>query len=410
MRAETIRLMNEAAELRQTINRRALAAADADDTESRADAEKLIDVDERLKQALDDERAAGEKRDADPQFRALTDGLECRAYLETAIADRKLTGRAAEVNSELELNERQMPYAALLDDEDRAALRKEELELRVDAPTTITDAVKAKPRQSILPRVFRRSDAAWCGIMFPSAPRGLPIYPVMTAGVTGAMKAPGAAQDAEAATFTATMIAPKRATANFMLRVEDIAQFADLESTIRADLRMALSKLMDDQVVSEAATGDNTGSIISHATGAPAQDPSAVATLQNFDDVFTAGIDGLYAYNRSGVRLLIGVETERFLSGKRHDEQATLWGNLLSAAGGDRRATSRVAAPVTNIQKAYRFTPNELRAYAPVWEGLELIRDPYTDAKSGQIRVTGLMIFGFDITRGTITERRFKLA
>lgn len=409
MRRDTLKKFAELSERRQRANDAATAELEKREERTEADdawiaeSKELAKLETELRAALEAELDDADTKAGDPKWRRQLDALECRHYIERAVDGKPLEGLPAEVNQELKLDGDMMPFDALLDD-------KERVEMRADMPTIVPDAAKSKLRQSVIPRVFRRSDSAFFGTAMPTAPRGLPIYPVLTGGVTGAMKEPGDAQDAEAGTFAATMITPKRATANFMLRVEEIAQFADLESVLRSDMRMALNKLVDDTVVENDDTSPNTGSFISHATGAPNADPAAKATLKDFDQTFADGIDGLYAYERGDVRLFIGVDTQKFLSVERHDETAQTYRTLVNGGGGTMRASTRVAAPVSDVQKAYRFIPNELRAFMPVWEGIQMIRDPYTDAKSGEIRITALMLFGFDIVRGSITERRFKLA
>ena len=405
MNTETLKAWAAQLEGRIAANEKTAARLTGDgDAEFRAEFAQMVSLDKAMldsvKKAID--HAA---REEEPEWRQLTSAVTTADYIPAALRDGAVEGRAAEINKELGLTDRHMPYAALLDDEAR-------VEMRQDADVAVVDAAKGKPRMSVIPRVFRRSDAAFCGVMFPSAPRGLPIYPVFTSGAAGAMAAPGDGVDAETTTFTGTMIEPTRATANYLLRVEDAAQFADLESLLRADLRAALNKLMDDAVVSLDANSPNPGSIISHATGAPAADPAAVATLSDLDTAFVDGIDGLYAYARAGVRLLHGIELEKYLGKTRHTEVPDTYAEILGRSGGMRRATSRIPKdqPSANIERAYRLVPEEMRAYAPVWEGLEMIRDPYTDAKSGKVRITMLMLFGFDIPRGTVTELRFKVA
>lgn len=402
MNAAILKLLKEQSEVREALNAATAAGTPPDEDKQK----RIVAIEGELRTAYDAALADADAAPA-PEFRAALDAVEVRSYLAAATNNRPLVGLEAEVNKELGLTDNQIPYHALLSPEERA-------ELRQDAATTITDAVKAKPRQAVIPRVFRRSDAAWLGVMMPTAPRGLPIYPVLTAGAAGSTQAPGGAQDAEAATFAATMIQPTRAAARYLIRAEDAAQFAGLEDTLRADLRAALGKLADDSVVSANATSPNPGSIISHATAATAT-PSAVSTLASFDEAFVDGIDGLHAYDRAGVRLLIGIETERLLGSKRHDETAMTYGAMLNAAGGERRATSRIGAPATvssqtSIQSAYRIVPAELRAFMPVWEGLEVIRDPYTGAAKAEIAITMFMLFGFDVVRGSIQELRFKTA
>ena len=409
MNRTTIKALIEAEERRAAANKAVLSGLekredpDKDTLAYIEEAKKAEEAATELRAALEAELDAADDQATDPKWRAQLDGLAVGDYLQAAADEKPLKGLAAEVNEELGLESRQMPWDALLSDEDR-------LELRADVATTVPDAAKSKLRQAVIPRVFRRTDAAFCGIAMPTAPRGYPVYPVLTAGVAGATAAEGAEVDSEAATFVATMIEPTRISAAYTLRAEQIATFADLESTLRADLRMAMGKLLDDTIVSADATGANTGSIISHATGAPAANPAAVATLEDFDTVFVEGIDGLYTYDRGGVRVLMGIDTEKFLGRKRHDETAMTYGSMLTAAGGMRRATTRVAAPAASVQKAYRIVPNELRAFAPVWEGIEFIRDPYTSAAKAETRLTAIMLFGFDIVRGSVTERRFKLA
>lgn len=409
MNRTTIKALIAAEERRAKATRAAREHAEKREDPDEATTAYIAEVKEaeqasaELRAALEKELEAADEKAGDPKWRAQLDRIECRHYLEAAALERPLKGLEAEVNEELGLESRMMPWDALLSDKDR-------IELRQDVATVVDAAAKGKPRQAVVPRVFRRSDAAWCEIMMPTAPRGLPVYPVLTGGVSGSTAAEGAAVDSEAATFTGTMIEPTRTSAAYTLRAEQMAQFADLESVLRADLRMAMGKLLDDSIVSADATGANPGSIISHATGAPAANPAAKATLADFDTVFADVIDGLYAYDRRGGKLLIGVETQKFLEVERHAEIATTFKSLLTAEGSMFRATSRVAAPAADVQKAYRFVPNELRAYAPIWEGLEFIRDPYTGAAKGETRLTAIMLFGFDITRGAVTERRFKLA
>ena len=405
MRPETIRTLRDHTEAREVVNRMLLAQwGGADDApEHRAAVERLAELDKAVGEAFKTEEADAADREADPKFRDLIGGVELRAYMAEAASGRPVKGRELEVREELELGEGAVPYAALLTDEER-------IEMRADVATTVPADAKGKPRQSIVPRVFQRSDAAFFGVQMPTAPRGFPIYPVLTAGAAGSMANAGVHVDSEAATFTATQIEPTRATAAYTLRAEETATFEGLEAVLRADLRQALSKLMDDNIVSTTGAAPELDSLIDHATADPGTDPTQIANLETLDKLFTDGIDGLYAYGREGVRLFVSTATEKFLGFKRHDETAQTYGQMLNGAGGTRRASNRVGQKTAAIQRAYRFVPNELRAFAPVWEGFNLIRDPYSDASKGQVRITALMLFGFDIVRGTITTNFIKIA
>ena len=381
-------------------------------TEDRAAFEKeSLKLEGDFRAALDEEVKDAEKRavDAAPLARR----VECRRYIQAAMTESALDGAERELQKELRLGENSMPFAALDPVvESRAADQDDGVERRADAATVPAAGVISKPRQSVLRRVFQRTDAAWLGVVMPSAPAGTPNYPVMTGGAAGAMKAPGAAQDAEAATFTGTTIEPTRATARYLYRVEDAAKFGDLEAILRSDIREVLGDLMDAQIVSGDDTGANLSGFIENSDDSGVQDPGAKATLANFDSAFADGVDGIYANGADGVRILTGIETERYLLTNRvaTGEQQTYRQAVMANGAGGFRASKRVAAPAANIQKAFRFRPAEFRGIAPVWEGISLIRDPYSGAAKGEVALTVLMLFGYAELRGSAKELRFKLA
>lgn len=357
------------------------------------------------------------QRENDPRWRELVGEVRCGTYLQRAIEERAVDGAEAELSKELGIGDTgRMPWEALLDpgEEQRMARLRDRgaIEERADVATTIADSVVHRPRMEVLERVFARTDAAFCGVMMPSVPRGHPNYPVMTAGTAGSMEAPGGAVSAAAATFTAQTITPTRGTARYLLRVEDIAVFQDLESILRMDLRTVLGRLYDSQVVAGDGTTNNLSGFISHMDSTGVSNPSAVSNLAAFDTAFADGIDELYAYSTGSVRMLIGDATYKYLRTKRHDETANTWMDLVMRAGiGGMRLTQHVPEASSDIEKAYRFIPEAVRAYGPVWQGIEMIRDPYTGAAKGEIALTILMLFGFDVVRtASMKEVRFKLA
>ena len=66
-----------------------------------------------------------------------------------------------------------------------------------------------------------------------------------------------------------------------------------------------------------------------------------------------------------------------------------------------------------DIQAAivYRAARGAGSAVAPVWQGLELIRDPYTHAAKGQVSITAVALWAFSLIRSDAYVRRaFKVA
>ena len=158
-------------------------------------------------------------------------------------------------------------------------------------------------------------------------------------------------------------------------------------------------------------TGANISGFIKLADVTGVQNPAAKATLADFDTAFADGLDGLYAHDLDEVRLLIGRDTLKFMRTNRvtGNTNAT-FAQLVAANGGAFRSSERVAAATSDVQKAYRFRPAEMRMIAPVWEGIQLVRDPYSGAAKGEVALTVLMLFGFAQPRGKAKEVRFKLA
>ena len=228
------------------------------------------------------------------------------------------------------------------------------------------------------------------------------------------MRAPGVAADAMAATFTGVSVSPKRATARYIIRAEDAAQFNGLEPVLRADMRQVLGNLVDEQAINGDGKGANLAGFISHAT-AGAEPAATVVQVGEIDGYIAGGVDGLYTNDPSGVRFLIGTATEKALLIRRPFSAAggsvqTMSGLFRASCGGV-RATTRVAAVANNIQSAYRFVPNGLRFIVPVWEGLELIRDPYTLARRGEIALTVFALYGAAMVRNNgLQEIKVRLA
>ena len=70
-------------------------------------------------------------------------------------------------------------------------------------------------------------------------------------------------------------------------------------------------------------------------------------------------------------------------------------------------------APASNVQQAVvsRTAGGGPNAVAPIWQGLELIRDPYSGAAKGDVSVTAIMLWNFQVIRTDAYARAaFKVA
>ena len=388
-------------------------------------------------------QAEAEHREApDPQWRRLQDRIECRHYLQAAIDTREVSGAEAEYNREIELPGNVMPWEAL---EPRQAARPP-VESRTDDPTTIPDAVAGSPQEETLRRVFQTGNVSFLGIREPMVAFGEPNFPVMAdvtatrAGAPGAAGAagyaPGGEVEADALTFSRVTVEPHRLSARYLMRMEDMARFPSLEDLLRSDLRMVMTELRDRQVLmgglrykpngagaaltANDVANDITG-IFQSLQAADALDGkaegqvAAAITWALTEPLLYEAIDGRYASMASDVRWLFGVQTIRKLHQLRYGtEEVITFPDYLARRniayrvsafipyednyGGAAAANGGTAGDPDNVQRAIR-TSRGSDAVAPVWQGVTLIRDPYSGAAKAELAITAHALHGFAFLR-----------
>ena len=266
-----------------------------------------------------------------------------------------------------------------------------------DATPAPSDANVNKTMAPIVPAIFDRSVAPWLGVEMPTVPTGIASYPVVSTSLTGGMKAESAAAAESAGAFTVTDADPRRLTGSFRVRREDTAKLSGLEESLRQNLSQVLSNGLDDQLLNGDNSAPNLNGILAQLTDPEA--PAANAeTFARFAAALASHIDGLYATTPGEVRALVGAHTLRRMAGTfaTNDDSTSAYQHLMANFGGV-RASKRIADPDSNIQQAVirRGNPAGDRvAVAPVWSGLELIRDPYSGAGKGEIVLTGISLVG----------------
>lgn len=350
--------------------------------------------------------------------RALVEKVEFRRYLSAAASHRDVDGAERELNEALDVRSAGgvvVPWEALLPtpDEQRDEYQHgARLEARQDALTSAPASPDVnRTNRPIIPRVFAGGVADFLGIGMPSVGVGEQVYTYLSAGVDPEMKAKDAEVDADAATFTPKTFAPVRLSARYKFRIEDLAVLAGMESALRGDLRMAMREAMDNQILNGDGDAPNVDGLLATAAKgglADVANPAAVVNAASLITAYASQVDGKFATAQSGIRMLIGAATyAKVVSLVQGD--AYVFDRFASLT----RISSLVPAAAANIQQAVavkRSAPG-LYAVAPVWQGVELIRDPYTDAKSGQIAITAHALWNFGIVRTDALARvKFKLA
>ena len=249
----------------------------------------------------------------------------------------------------------------------------------------------------VVPAIFDRSVAPFLGIEMPTVGVGVASYPILTTSLTAGVVAASADAAETAGGFTVENADPRRLTGALRIRREDAAKLSDLESSLRMNLSMVLSDGFDAQSVNGNNVAPNLDGMLRQLTdpGAPAANAE---DFGRYAAAFASHIDGLFATTPADVRALVGPHTIRYMAstfgGANSDRSAY---SYMSTEFGGVRATRRIADPAANIQQAIirRTNPAGDRvAVAPVWGGVELVRDPYTSAGKGEIVVTAIMLVG----------------
>ena len=422
------RLTVRASEIRQRLNEISGLEGDAFTDEIRQESDRLgteyRDVESRLRAATIAEGEEAERRAAGGEDAEARERRELRGrarlsrYINAAIETRGVDGVESEFAAACEC-----PGLVPLElfggtAEQRAAewraRQSGSVEHRAVTPGPADSDVQQN-QAPIVPAIFDRSVAPYLGIEMPTAAVGIASYPVLSTSLTGGIVAEDADAAETAGAFTVTTAAPRRLTGALRIRREDVAKLADLESSLRSNLSMVISDEFDKQAVNGTGADPNLNGVLKQLT-----DPSAPAanaeTFARYAAAIASHIDGRFATMPGDVRALVGPHTIRHMAstfgGANSDRSAY---SYLSQEFGGVRATRRIADPANNIQQAIirRTNPAGDRvAVAPVWGGVELIRDPYTEAKKGQIIVTAIMLVGgvVMLRKDAFVQHSFRLA
>ena len=396
------RLQLEISELRNRIN----AMANSDDYEVDV-LEKMNGeyrrAEVRFQSALIEENEEEERApdgDVDGQtleIRELRHNVQTAAYVTAALLQEPLTGREKELNEALELRGAghiEMPWAALLSDNDRLQLRA-----ATEAPDT-SDVLTNR----ILGRVFASGALQYLGVHFPTVPAGASNYPVLSAGVAPATADKEGAANQTAAILTPNVLKPQRLTAEYLVAVEDLYILRDMEDGLRTDLAGAMTEAMDKEGISGDGSDPDITGILSALT-VPTT-PTAEATFSTYASARNAQVDGRYAQNQDDVRLLLGSSTFA------HAASLYQQGSGVSAisAMGNPRVSPHIPDPSSNIQHAIA-SRSMGRCVAPLWPSISLVRDNVTLASKGQIKLVAIALWSFKLLdTGGYAQVSFKLA
>ena len=360
--------------------------------------------------------AAGGTTELSPLIE-LRDQVSVGDYVQAAMENRSISGPASEYAKEMKYpaDGVHVPWEFLAPAAvERRSVQIDGIEYRVDA-VTAPGVVNRRPGGRFLDRVMQGTYADYLGITMDSVAVGEPIHTVMTGGTSAGMVEPGVQHDAAEATFSVESLTPKRMSARYVWRVEDVAKLSGLEEALQRDLSRVMAINMDNAIlVGQDGGAANTADIVglSSAPNVKLVDIDMLAAapggveVANILQGFAGLVDGTYAKGIGDLRTLMNPYVNQLAVGTlmQGNQNSMTQYAVIQQAGLNWLAHENlggVAAPADNAVVALGSRPlhREGVAVQAVWPTVSLIRDPYTGAGKGEIALTALALWDFKVLR-----------
>ncbi len=348
----------------------------------------------------EERREAGEELEtrSDKEWGKLIDGFEVRQIAMALDTGHQIDGRTAEVVTELRS---QGGYQGL-------PVPWEALEVRSTVSSGTPDPVQTRP---IIDRLFPNSVAAQMGAQMISIDHGDIEWPVVTQGATvgwqasetGDVPAPQAFQTTDRAMAPDNTLGVRMQITRKALKKSGAA----LEQAVRRDMNSAMGVEMDRVVfLGSGASGEPLGVVAGAATyGITETAVNATADWAAYRAAITSFITRNAATGPGSVNGLIRPELWDFLDGKIWDPGSgiTEWDRLVARIGKLPMSHNALAAPTGSPSAVSSLLTTSAGGVAPIfvgkWGAVDLIRDPYTDAASGGLRLTALATMDVTVAR-----------
>ncbi len=357
----------------------------------------------------------GERREAasdletrgDREWSGLIGKYEVRQAALALDEGAKLTGATAEVVEELRSRGGYrgipLPWAAL---ETRAG---------ETVASGVPDPIRTAP---IIDRLFPASVAAQMGAQMINIDSGAVEYPVCTAGavVGWAATETGAVGSPSAYATTDKPLKPDFTLGTQMkITRKALKQSGDaLEQAVRRDMSGAIAVAMDKAVFLGAGSSGEPAGVLVGSYGITSTAIGAAASWAAFRAAVKRFLLANAATGPGAVRLLIRPEVWDAMDGtfwkigSTESTAFTEWDRLSARINNIVLSTNALAAPTGSPAASKALLTTTAGGVAPIfvatWGAIDLIRDPYSDAGSGGLRLTALATMDTTVARAVQLE------
>ena len=332
------------------------------------------------------------------ELRQLQGKVKLHRYLGGAMTSQGIRdGAELEYNQHLGLDLDQFPLSLLA---------PEELEKRTTTDTEST----VRPRRWV-DRIFHRTAARHLGIMFESVSPGVSSHPITTGGGTPAQRGREEDQAAAAWTVGVTELKPTRMSSVYEFTIEDKARLPGLEEALRRDLRMGLTERVDLTVFKgDTGANEDSADIASFfsQTGITSKSLSQ-ANKVKYDKTLAALVellDGTHAESLGDLRIVASVGWNQLILSTIANSAASndTIASFLRANGVSWRTRGGIETATTDGKSLAAIGLGRGisgSGVAAIWNAATMIRDPYSGASKGQVKITMHTLWNYALVRAS---------
>ena len=327
----------------------------------------------------------------------LVAGFELRQVVAAIEEGRSLSGKTAEVVEEMRSHGGYRGIPVPL-----GALEQREL---VAGTTTSADVPKPVTIRPLIDRIFPASVASRLGGEVINITSGAVAIPVATAGaIAGWAPTEGAdVPGPQPFDFAERMLEPDH-TLGVHMRItrKALKQAGDgLEAAIRRDMNAAVQTELDRAILMGSGTnGQPLGIITGASTYGIASTPAGAASWAGFRTASVAFMNGNLVKSPGDIRVAFDPAIWADLDDDLIAGTAvSQWDRLTKHIPASQIALAPTLPDGTAVMTTN--TGGIAPFYVGIWGGLDVIRDPYSDAQSGTLRLTALMTADVTVARGS---------
>lgn len=403
---DSAKIQRRQSEIRQELAQLAGADTLTEETRSKIDTldQQYQDNERKFRAALiaedQERREAGADLEtrSDREFSDMLAKFELRQVALALDEGRNLDGATAEIVQELRsaggFRGVPVPWQAL--------------ETRNTVAGGTPDPISTRP---IIDRLFPDSMAGRMGAQMISIDSGAAEWPVVTSAVTSGWAATEGGNVATGAAFVTTDRAMKPDhNLGVQMRVTRKAlkqSGAALEAAIRRDMQGAMGAAMDQAVfLGTGSDGQPLGVITGRSTyGIALDEVDELASWGAFRAAVTAFMVANAASGSGAVRAMIRPELWDYLDGALWDAGSGLteWDRLIKHMPSTYTTSNGLAAPAGDPLATSALLTTSTGGVAPIyvgaWGAIDVIRDPYSDAQAGGLRITALATMDTTVAR-----------